>query len=83
MFTKTSKKCQALKVTQDMLFNFLENMISKFKKTVIGVDKSKFTVMAYRYIEYSSEGLFYNISGKSYSKKRSRSKATRKYAKFI
>jgi len=40
-------------------------MKSMFKKTVVGVDKSKFSIMAYRYIEYNSEGLFCSISGNS------------------
>jgi len=70
MVTKTSKKFQVVKVTQDMLFNFLESMKSMFKKTVIGVDKSKFSVMAYRYMEYNSEGLFCSISGNSTGKEK-------------
>lgn len=53
-----------------MLFNFSESMRSLFKKTVVGVDRSKFTVMAYRYIEYNSEGLFCSKSGNATGKEK-------------
>lgn len=53
-----------------MLFNFSESLRSMFKKTVVGVERSKFSIMAYRYIEYNSEGLFCSISGNSTGKEK-------------
>lgn len=76
MVCKTSKKFQVIKVTQDILFNFSENIKSMFKKTIVGVDiptikfieRSKFSIMIYRYTEYNSEGLFCSVSGNSTAK---------------
>jgi len=45
-------------------------MRSIFKKTVVVVDKSKCSRMAYRYMEYNSEGLFCSISGNSTGKEK-------------
>jgi len=45
-------------------------MKSIFKKTVVGINRSKFSVIAYRYIEYNSEGLFCSISGNSTGKEK-------------
>lgn len=67
---KTSKHFQVIKVTQDVLFNFSESMKSLFKKTVVGVDRSKFSIMSYQYMEYNSEGLFCSSSGNSTGKKK-------------
>lgn len=42
-----------------------------FKKTVTGADKnSKFSIMAYRYMEYNSEGLYCSVSSHSTAKEK-------------
>lgn len=62
----TSKNFKVIKVTQDIIFNFSDNLKTIFKKTVTGVDKnSKFSIMAYRYMEYNSEGLYCSMSGQT------------------
>ncbi|KAL5239620.1 hypothetical protein ACI65C_007030 [Semiaphis heraclei] len=67
----TSKNFKVIKVTQDIIFNFSDNLKTTFKKTVSGVDKnSKFSIMAYRYMEYNSEGLYCSILGHSTAKKK-------------
>lgn len=62
MVKKTSKKFCVIAVTQDIMFNFFDYTKPLFKKTLCSVQKTKFTIMAYRYMKYTKEGLFCSIS---------------------
>jgi len=65
MVETTSKNVHVIKVSQDFIYNFSEYTKPFYKKIIIGINKSKFTIMAYEYMEYTSEGLFCSISGHS------------------
>lgn len=45
--------------------NFTDYLMPLCKKVVTNKDKIKFTIMAYKFVEYSNEGLFCGISGNS------------------
>lgn len=48
-----------------MILNFTDYLMPLCKKIITNKDKIKFTIMAYRYVEYLKEGLFCGISGNS------------------
>lgn len=62
---KTNKKFHVVAVTQNMIFKFFDYTRTLFKKIICSVSKTKFTIMAYRYIKYTEEMLCYNISENS------------------
>lgn len=47
-----------INVTQQFIYNFSEYLKPYFKKYITNSSKAKFTIMAYRQIEYKQEGLF-------------------------
>lgn len=62
---KTSKKFNVIDVSRDMIFNFSDYTKPLYKKIVKSVEDQKFSIMAYRCMEYKKEGLFCSIYGNS------------------
>lgn len=58
---KTSKKFHVIDVSREMIFNFSDYTQPLFKKTLKSVNNQKFTIMAYRRMEYKMEGLFCTV----------------------
>lgn len=58
---KTSKKIHVVDVSREMVFNFSDYTQPLFKKTLKSVNNQKFTIMAYRRMEYKMEGLFCTV----------------------
>jgi len=48
-------------VSREMIFNFSDYTQPLFKKTLKSVNNQKFTIMAYRRMEYKMEGLFCTV----------------------
>lgn len=55
-------------VSQDMIFNFADYLTALCKKYVTNKEKSKLTIMAYRFVEYTADGIFCSVSGNSTNK---------------
>ncbi|XP_025192024.1 LOW QUALITY PROTEIN: uncharacterized protein LOC112592227 [Melanaphis sacchari] len=62
---KTSKKFNVIDVSRDMILNFSDYTKPLYKKIVKSVEDQKFSIMAYRCMEYKKEGLFCSIYGNS------------------
>lgn len=52
------RRFNVINVTQRFIYNFSEYLKPYFKKCITNSSKAKFTIMAYRQIEYKKEGLF-------------------------
>lgn len=66
LVSETSNKYNVIHVEQDMILNFYEYLMPLCKKIISNKEKAKFTIMAYRYIEYiSNDGLYCGTSGNS------------------
>jgi len=48
-----------------MIYNFSDYLKPFFKKYITNNNKAKFTIMAYRFIQYTKEGLFCSIFANS------------------
>lgn len=54
-------KFNVINVTQNIIYNFSEYLKPFFKKYLMSTNKQKFTIMAYRTLKYSKEGLFFKV----------------------
>lgn len=64
----TCKKFYIIDVTQDMILNYSVHFKPLFKKTVTNRDKVHFSILSYRFIEYTQRGLYASISVHSTAK---------------
>jgi len=64
----TNSRFNIIQVTQDMIYNFNAYLSPLCKKVINNKNKTKFTVMAYRYFEYTDTGLFCSVSANGISK---------------
>jgi len=66
LVSETSSKFNVIHVDQSIILNFTDYLMPLCKKIVTNKEKTKFTIMAYRYVEYNrNEGLFCGRSGNS------------------
>lgn len=72
MVSETNKKFKDVHVDQSMIFNFNSYLSPLAKKIVTNKEKIKFTIMAYRYVEYTNEDIFCSSSGNSTAKEKYR-----------
>lgn len=70
LVNETNKRFNVIHVTQEMIFNFYDYLTPLCKKIITNKDRTKFTIMSYRYIEYTTDGLFCSVSGNSTSKEK-------------
>lgn len=61
----TNDKYNVIYINQNTVLNFTNYLMPLCKKIVANKDKTKFTIMADRYFDYSNEGLFCGISDNS------------------
>jgi len=66
LVSETNSKYNVIHVDQSIIFNFTDYLTPLCKKIVTNKEKEKFTIMAYRYVEYNrNEGLYCGTSGNS------------------
>ncbi|XP_050531002.1 uncharacterized protein LOC126899821 [Daktulosphaira vitifoliae] len=65
MVSETNKKFKVVHVDQSMIFDFTSYLSPLAKKIVTNKEKIKFTIMTYRYVEYTIKGIFCSTSGNS------------------
>lgn len=70
MVSETNKKFKVVHVDQSMIFDFNSYLSPLAKKVITNKEKVKFTIMAYRYVEYTNEGIFCSTSGNSTAKEK-------------
>lgn len=64
-----TKKFHIINVKQNIIYNFSDYLKPFFKKyNIANNNKTKFTIMAYRFIEYTKEGLFCSVLANSTGK---------------
>jgi len=68
LITTTCKKISVVPVHQDMILNYADHTKNFFKKNVTNRNKVKFSILSYRYMEYTDEGLYASISVNSTAK---------------
>lgn len=68
LITTTCKKFSVVPVHQDMILNYADHTKNFFKKNVTNRNKVKFSILSYRYMEYTDEGLYASISVNSTAK---------------
>lgn len=64
----TNSRFNIIQVTQNMIYNFNAYLSPLCKKVISNTNKVKFTVMAYRYLEYRDTGVFCSVSANGISK---------------
>lgn len=69
LITETCKKFSVIRVTQNMILNFAQHTNKLFKKNVTNRNKSSFSILKYRCMQYTTNGLFASISVNSTAKK--------------
>ncbi|CAI6374563.1 unnamed protein product [Macrosiphum euphorbiae] len=62
------KKFHVINVNQNFIYNFSDYLKPFFKKYITSTNKVKFTIMAYRCIEYTKEGLLCSVIPNSTAK---------------
>lgn len=64
----TCKKFKVIDVEQNMILNYSQHTKALFKKTVNNRSKISFSILTYRFIEYTQHGLYSSVSVHSTAK---------------
>lgn len=69
LIKNTNSKFNIIQVTQNMIiYNFNAYLSPLCKKVITNTNKVKFTIMAYRYLEFTDTGVFCSVSVNGISK---------------